>query len=167
MSSHTVRLIGMLVDGIVGIGGETTGFEIQIGSVDVDASKVKNAGAFTGKTCLAAGLLEIKNYPVRHDVETLVAAALASNLKDLPKETLRTSSAFLTGTFQMPVARPGGDGPDAQLSDVSPEVDVSAVNATPFVGKLVAATGKFEIVSYPTRGQVFVFKATGLKAPSV
>ena len=45
------------------------------------------------------------------------------------------------------------------------EVDMSAVqNAQEIVGEQVAVTGEVEIVDYPERGKVLIFKATSAAA---
>lgn len=45
------------------------------------------------------------------------------------------------------------------------EVDMSAVqNAQDILGELVAVTGEVEIVDYPERGKVLIFRATSAAA---
>jgi hypothetical protein len=153
-------LIGTLLSGIVGTGGETTGFALQIGSIDCNTTHVKDAAEFVGRPCTVAGVVKEETYPTRGKVQTMVARFIAANAQALSRAAL-AEPAFLTGTLGT-VDRIGGEGPSGELTGVQPDVDVSAVAYAPFVGKVVAATGKFEEKNYPLRKLVMTFKPSHL-----
>src|ERR671910_831223 len=73
-----------------------------------------------------------------------------------------TSMAYLEGRLQGDVVGTGGEHTGYVLEV---EVDMSAVqNAGEIVGEQVAVTGEVEIVDYPERGKVLIFKATSAAA---
>jgi hypothetical protein len=158
-----VVLVGTLKDGIIGMGGETTGFAIAIGEIEVDASKVENAKGFVGKSVIVAGDLVEEHLPTLRNLPVVLAHAIATSFTGLSKTALR-STTFLSGTFVDQVARPGGEGPYTALTGVSAEADVSGVPYQALVGKSVSAEGTFEIVRGVEIKERFVFKVARLTA---
>jgi hypothetical protein len=70
--------------------------------------------------------------------------------------------AYLEGRLQGDGVGTGGEHTGYVLEV---EVDMSAVqNAGEIVGEQVAVTGEVEIVDYPERGKVLIFKATSAAA---
>jgi hypothetical protein len=77
-----------------------------------------------------------------------------------PKE--RRSMAYLEGQLRGDMVGAGGEHTGYVLEV---EVDMSAVqNAQEIVGEQVAVTGEVEIVDYPERGKVLIFRATSAAA---
>jgi hypothetical protein len=150
-----------LVGGIIAPGGETTGFALQVGALDADTSAVKNAAAFANQPCVIAGTVSVLNYPIRKNVLTIEAREISATPAKLSRTGLE-SSAFLSGTLETGIDRPGGDGPSSGLTGVAPEVDVKGVKYQGYLNKQVTATGVFEEVSYVERGRQFVFKIVEL-----
>jgi hypothetical protein len=164
MTTKALVLSGTLVGGVLGPGGETTGYVLNVADLDVDSTGVSNASAFDGKPCLVAGDFEERTFPLRGRVRILRAREIASSASGLSRNGLR-ASVYLAGTLQTGVLRPGGEGPGSELTGIAPEVDLKAI-ASPgsLVGKVVTATGTFEAVQYVTRGLTFVFKVSDLSA---
>jgi hypothetical protein len=160
----STTLVGTLLSGIVAPGGETTGFALKIGNVDCDTSGAKNASEFLNKPCVIAGEVREETYPTRGKVETMIARFIAADAQALPRAAL-AEHAFLGGTLGKVAARPGGEGPSGELTNVQAEVDVTSVPYQSFVGKVVAATGTFEAKNYPERKLVMIFKVSHLAAP--
>jgi hypothetical protein len=70
--------------------------------------------------------------------------------------------AYLEGHLRGDVVGAGGEHTGYVLEV---EVDMSAIqNAGEIVGEQVAVTGEVEIVDYPERGKVLIFKATSAAA---
>jgi hypothetical protein len=70
--------------------------------------------------------------------------------------------AYLEGQLRGNEVRTGGEH-TGYLLEV--EVDMSAVqNAQEIVGEQVAVTGEVEIVDYPERGKVLIFRVTSAAA---
>jgi hypothetical protein len=70
--------------------------------------------------------------------------------------------AYLEGQLRGDVAGGGGEHTGYVLEV---EVDMAAVqNAREIVGEHVAITGEVEIVDYPERGKVLIFRATSAAA---
>lgn len=70
--------------------------------------------------------------------------------------------AYLEGRLQGDVVGTGGEHTGYVLEV---EVDMSAIqNAGEIVGEQVAVTGEVEIVDYPERGKVLLFRATSAAA---
>lgn len=70
--------------------------------------------------------------------------------------------AYLEGQLQGDIVGPGGEHAGYVLEV---EVDMTAVpNAEEIVGEQVAVTGEVEIVDYPERGKVLIFRATSAAA---
>ena len=70
--------------------------------------------------------------------------------------------AYLEGRLRGDAAGAGGEHTGYVLEV---EVDMSAVqNAGEIVGEQVAVTGEVEIVDYPERGKVLLFRATSAAA---
>jgi hypothetical protein len=161
MTTKSVVLFGTLVGGVVGPGGETTGFVIDVGSLDVDASGVVGASAFAGKACVVAGDFEERTFPLRGRVRILRAREVAASASGLSRNGLH-STVLLSGILDVDVLRPGGEGPGAELTNVAPEVDVKGLSYAALVGKQVSAAGVFELVRYVTRGLQPVFKVSEL-----
>jgi hypothetical protein len=70
--------------------------------------------------------------------------------------------AYLEGQLRGDIVGPGGEHPGYVLEV---EVDMTAVpNAKEIVGEQVAVTGEVEIVDYPERGKVLIFRATSAAA---
>jgi hypothetical protein len=157
MSKKIVKLSGKLVGGIVGPGGETTGFAIQVGQLDANTSAVKDAAEFANLPCVIAGSISVLNDPARKNVLTIEAVEIQAIPSKLSRKALE-APAFLSGTLTVGIKRPGGDGPSSELTGVAPEADVSGVAYQNFLNRQVNATGVFEEVNYVERGRQFVFK---------
>ncbi len=70
--------------------------------------------------------------------------------------------AYLEGQLRGDMVEPEGEHTGFVLEV---EVDMSAVqNAQEIVGEQVAVTGEVEIVDYPERGKVLIFRATSAAA---
>ena len=70
--------------------------------------------------------------------------------------------AYLEGQLRGNEVGPGGEHPGYVLEV---EVDMTAVTiAEEIVGEQVAVTGEVEIVDYPERGKVLIFRATSAAA---
>jgi hypothetical protein len=75
----------------------------------------------------------------------------------------RCSMAYLEGQLRGNVADESEGEHTGYVLEV--EVDMSAVqNAQDILGEQVAVTGEVEIVDYPERGKVLVFRATSAAA---
>jgi hypothetical protein len=75
----------------------------------------------------------------------------------------RCSMAYLEGQLRGNVADESEGEHTGYVLEV--EVDMSAVqNAQDIVGEQVAVTGEVEIVDYPERGKVLIFRATSAAA---
>jgi hypothetical protein len=75
----------------------------------------------------------------------------------------RCSMAYLEGQLRGNVADESGGEHTGYVLEV--EVDMSAVqNAQEILGEQVAVTGEVEIVDYPERGKVLIFRATSAAA---
>jgi hypothetical protein len=75
----------------------------------------------------------------------------------------RCSMAYLEGQLRGNVADESEGEHTGYVLEV--EVDMSAVqNAQEIVGEQVAVTGEVEIVDYPERGKVLIFRATSAAA---
>jgi hypothetical protein len=166
----SVELFGRLIGGIIGNPGETTGFILAMGNLDLDASAVHNIPDLNKKRVLVAGDLEERTYPLRGRVRILRAREIVEevtpgrpNIDALSRNGLR-SSVFFSGTLHTPILRPGSEGPGSELFGITPEIDVSGVKTDGLIRKAVMATGRFELAHYTERGTQFVFKATALKA---
>ena len=70
--------------------------------------------------------------------------------------------AYLEGRLRGDMVGPGSEHTGYVLEV---EVDMSAVqNAREIVGEQVAVTGEVEIIDYPERGKVLIFRATSAAA---
>jgi hypothetical protein len=75
----------------------------------------------------------------------------------------RSSMAYLEGQLRGNVADESEGEHTGYVLEV--EVDMSAVqNAQEILGEQVAMTGEVEIVDYPERGKVLIFRATSAAA---
>jgi hypothetical protein len=75
----------------------------------------------------------------------------------------RCSMAYLEGQLRGNVADESEGEHTGYVLEV--EVDMSAVqNAQEILGEQVAVTGEVEIVDYPERGKVLIFRATSAAA---
>jgi hypothetical protein len=75
----------------------------------------------------------------------------------------RCSMAYLEGQLRGNVAEESEGEHTGYVLEV--EVDMSAVqNAQEILGEQVAVTGEVEIVDYPERGKVLIFRATSAAA---
>jgi hypothetical protein len=75
----------------------------------------------------------------------------------------RSSMAYLEGQLRGNVADESEGEHTGYVLEV--EVDMSAVqNAQEILGEQVAVTGEVEIVDYPERGKVLIFRATSAAA---
>jgi hypothetical protein len=75
----------------------------------------------------------------------------------------RRSMAYLEGQLRGNVADESEGEHTGYVLEV--EVDMSAVqNAQEILGEQVAVTGEVEIVDYPERGKVLIFRATSAAA---
>jgi hypothetical protein len=75
----------------------------------------------------------------------------------------RCSMAYLEGQLRGNVADESEGEHTGYVLEV--EVDMSAVqNAQDILGEQVAVTGEVEIVDYPERGKVLIFRATSAAA---
>jgi hypothetical protein len=75
----------------------------------------------------------------------------------------RCSMAYLEGQLRGNVADESEGEHTGYVLEV--EVDMSAVqNAREILGEQVAVTGEVEIVDYPERGKVLIFRATSAAA---
>lgn len=69
---------------------------------------------------------------------------------------------YLEGTLRREATRAAGEHSGYSLEL---EIEMSAIgNAEELVGEQVAVTGGLEIVDYPERGKVLVFRATSVAA---
>jgi hypothetical protein len=75
----------------------------------------------------------------------------------------RCSMAYLEGQLRGNIAEESEGEHTGYVLEV--EVDMSAVqNAQEILGEQVAVTGEVEIVDYPERGKVLIFRATSAAA---
>jgi hypothetical protein len=162
MSKPTVVLFGTLVGGMGGSRGDSTGYILKMPDLDVDTRVVWSAEEYAGRPCVVAGTFEERASPSRGRVRVLRAAQISATATGLSRKSLR-STVFLPGTLRLGVARPDGEGRDAGLTGVAPEVDVTAVPRAGLVGQFVAATGAFVLTDCATRGLQFVFKVAELE----
>lgn len=65
MAEPDVTLSGTLEGGIAGIGGETTGYNLNDVSIEIDMSEVSNADELQGNTISVEGHFEVKEGPER------------------------------------------------------------------------------------------------------
>ncbi len=69
--------------------------------------------------------------------------------------------AYLEGRLRSGIDGTGGDEHTGYVLEI--EVDVSAVqNADELVDEQLAVTGDVEIVDFPERGKILIFKATSV-----
>jgi len=160
MSNRTVTLIGTLISGVVGPGGETTGYVLRLSDLDLEFAE--RPALVPGSSYFVAGDFETRIFPLRGRVNVLRVRALASSLSGLSRHDLR-ASVFLHGTIRTDIVRPGGEGTGAVLVGAAPQVDVSGVKVGTLAGHEVVAAGAFEFVVYPLLGLQAIFKASALK----
>ncbi|HEY4241578.1 MAG TPA: hypothetical protein VGM88_17270 [Kofleriaceae bacterium] len=154
-------MTGTLRGGILGPGGETTGWILELPDLDVDMSGIKEPPKMGGSITIA-GELQTRSYPVRGRVTTLHATAIAASPAQLSKAGAR-ASIILQGTLATGVIRPGSEGPPYSLTGAAPQIDVSHVKADPDRDKVVRASGSFAAKHYVTIGLRYIFEATALK----
>ena len=164
MAKESIVLVGTLVGGIAGPGDEATGYILKMGDIDTDASGLDGIGDFANRACVVAGTFEERIFPQRGRVPVLRAAQIALTPNALSLATLR-ASAFMSGILRSRHAHECGDVTTTALASVAPEVNVSGVPRANWVGRVVAATGTFELVDYVTRGLQFVFRVSELNDP--
>ena len=63
-----ITLKGRLKGGILGIGGETTGYLLENVTIEIDMSQVENAKQLDGKEIRAEGEFDPEHYIERGDV---------------------------------------------------------------------------------------------------
>jgi hypothetical protein len=73
----------------------------------------------------------------------------------------RSEMAYLEGRLRRGIDGTGGDDHTGYVLEI--EVDVSALqNAEELVDEQLAVTGDVEIVDFPERGKILIFKATSV-----
>jgi hypothetical protein len=159
MVARSIELVGKLIGGIVGPGGETTGYELQLPDIDLDFGGIERPALVSGEAYLVTGDFQDRWYPLRGRTKVLRVKALLKGPLFVPRARLR-DSVFLQGTVIANVIRPGGETTGTVLSGASPQVKLSSADDSQLVNKDVRTRGRFELVSYPLVGPQFVFAAT-------
>jgi hypothetical protein len=100
---------------------------------------------------------------LHYEVNAGLEARLPITWRCTKKLNRRWSMAYLEGQLRGKVVDESEGEHTGYVLEV--EVDMSAVqNAREIVGEQVAVTGEVEIVDYPERGKVLIFRATSAAA---
>jgi len=77
MADITIK--GRLRGGIVGVGGEHTGYNLENVTIEIDVSMIENAQALDDKEIIAEGNFELKHYVERGDVWVFIAKSVTEH----------------------------------------------------------------------------------------
>jgi hypothetical protein len=100
---------------------------------------------------------------LHYEVNAGLEARLPLTWRCTKKPNRRWSMAYLEGQLRGKVVDESEGEHTGYVLEV--EMDMSAVqNAQEIVGEQVAVTGEVEIVDYPERGKVLIFRATSAAA---
>lgn len=158
---RTTKLFGELKSGILGPGGETTGYELDIQQIPLDTSQVSGLKKLAGHVVLVQGHFETKSSPIFGPQQWLRVVDIrpVGSVPKSPKDTV-----ILTGTLTGPLLSPGGSGPTYKLSNIHVETDVSHTsNVKQYVGQNVIATGQFYYKRYVLK-RTYIFLALEMKS---